>query len=76
MIFDKNFMLRFAAHIKKLAEKKRPKAEYHCSECGASVLVDGEEKKYSCEHTEAAIIGSMSAVAKSVGKLKHNGILQ
>ena len=74
MPFDKEFMFRFAAKLKGLAADRRQKTVYECAECGAVVKVDGDVKVYTCEHTEATIIANLSAITKSHGGLRHDGI--
>lgn len=70
MPIDKDFMFRFATKLKSFAQEKRNKSSYCCSECGAEVKVNGEEKIYTCEHVNATIIGQMSAVARGQSKLR------
>jgi len=43
---------------------------HKCSECGGSVIVDGEEIARTCDHDEAAIVAEMEAVAYGISSLE------
>ena len=43
--------------------------DYHCSKCSAVVIVDGDDKQYSC-NCGASIVAEMSGEAHGHGGIK------